>query len=191
MTTRNLAEKLGNILVECTLDNPLNFSSHDLLLTVLSIPAAKAQDSKYSETYEDFYIDKVLWKSSDISKYQEYAGSLLSKAESSFPDAECIPMKCELYSTLLVNAALSTCDIKKPSLKSNSKPRLSKKIKSATSHYKIKYKDWNNQQRSKDHPTYQAYLSAKRDMNVIYHTLILTITLCKHNPQTETEFMLS
>ena len=53
LVTKTLADKLRPVLVECTLEFPMNFSSHDLLLSVLAISlSSTVQDSKYSDTYE-------------------------------------------------------------------------------------------------------------------------------------------
>ena len=167
LISRNVMSMLGSVLVKCTLDEPLNFSCHDLLLSSLSLPAARQeQGTTYADTYTKNMISKVVWDKSDIAQYQGHAGCLLSLAESSFPDSECIPIKCELYSKLLVNAALSTCEAKKPTsvTSANTKPKQSKNLKLAKSFYKMKYKHWN---RSKDHPTYKAYVQARKALQQV------------------------
>ena len=118
LISKNLENRLDQTLVNCTLNEPLNFSCHDLLLSTLSIPAGnhgQDQSSKFSKSYTLHDRVTVLWDSSDIAKYQDYAGSLLSMAESHFSEPECNLLKCELYSKLLVNAAISTCEVRQPS----------------------------------------------------------------------------
>ena len=164
LVTKTLADKLRPVLVECTLEFPMNFSSHDLLLSVLAISlSSTVQDSKYSDTYEEYNRAKVAWNQSDIKLYQEYTDTVLSLAEAVFPDPELFPLKCQLYSHLLVNSAVSTCAVRQPSSHSQSnKKKISKKLRLAKSEYRIRYKQWNNTGRIKDHPTYQAYIIARR-----------------------------
>ena len=76
LISSDLEDELGSIQVNCTMDEPLNFSCHDLLLTTLSIPVPHPeQSSKYSDTYTVHDRAKVLWDCSDISSYQEHAGN--------------------------------------------------------------------------------------------------------------------
>ena len=165
LVTRTLAENLGPIQVECTLETPMNFSCHDLLLSVLAICSAhSAQESRYSETYEEYNRAKVAWNQSDIEQYQEYTDTILSLAESTFSDPQLFPIKCELYSHLLVNSAVKTCALKKSRscTKSKYKTKISKKLKHARSEYRIRYGQWNRTGRRKDHPTYKAYITARK-----------------------------
>jgi hypothetical protein len=124
------------------------------------------QSSTHSDTYSDYNRVKVLWEKSDISQYQVLAGSFLSQAESYFDSQEYIPLKCNMYSNLLVTAATSTCAVKE-SKPYRSKPKLSYKLKLAKSNYKRKYKLWNKQNRNKDHPAYSEYLGARKNLQYI------------------------
>ena len=92
---------------------------------------------------------------------------MLSLVESNFPNSECIPLKCELYSNLLVNAAISTCEVRKPAKPANTKLKLSKKVRHAKSLYKIKYNQWNNQNRNKNHQTYHEYVQARKALQQV------------------------
>ena len=115
LITKDLVEYLGNVSVDCTLDSPMNFSSHDLLLCVLSLPSNQPEHtSTYSNTYDEYKRTKILWHDSDTGTYQEYSDSLLALAESWFPDPVFIPLKCELYSHLLVKSAISSCTTSTP-----------------------------------------------------------------------------
>ena len=164
LATTNIAEKFGNVQVECTLDSPLNFSSHDVLISVLSIPSAPPVASIHSKTYDEYKRSKVVWNKSDISIYQDYADSILALAESWFPGPELIPLKCELYSHLLVKSALSTCITSKSGTPDcgSKKTKISKKLKHAKAEYRIRYRQWNIMNRDKNHPTYLAYTEARK-----------------------------
>ena len=101
-----------------------------------------------------------------MRKYQELAGSFLSQAESYFDSPEYIPLKCNMYSNLLVTAATSTCAVKQ-SKPHHPKLKLSYKLKLAKTNYKRKYKLWNKHQRNRDHPAYTEYLSARKNLQYI------------------------
>ena len=164
LVTTNIAEKIGNVQVECTMDSPMNFSAHDVLLSVLSIPSTPPVTSTYSGTYEEYRRSKVDWSGSDNNTYQDYADSILVLAESWFPDPEFIPLKCELYSRLLVNSALSTCvtTLSGTLTRNTKKAKISKQLRRAKAEYRIRYKQWNAMNRDKNHPTYLAYTEARR-----------------------------
>ena len=122
LVTRTLVDNLESVQVECTMETPMNFSSHDLLLSVLAISLSSSeQGSKYSDTYEEYNRAKVIWNKSDTGQYQEYTDRALSLSESLFPDPELFPLKCELYSHLLVNCAVSTCLTRQPQSQSSYK----------------------------------------------------------------------
>ena len=124
------------------------------------------QSSTRSDTYSDYNRVKVLWEKSDISQYQVLAGSFLSQAESYFDSPEYIPLKCNMYSNLLITAATSTCAVKQ-SKPHRQKPKLSYKLKLAKSNYRRKYKLWNKQNRNRDHPAYSEYLGAQKNLQYI------------------------
>ena len=52
--------KTRNFLQLCTLDFPTNFSSHDVLITTISVTFQSIPESKYSNTYIDFNREHVL-----------------------------------------------------------------------------------------------------------------------------------
>ena len=164
LISQNLLEFMDQVTVKCTLDEPLNFSCHDLLQSCLALPLMSSeQRSTHSDTYSDYNRVKVLWEKSDTSKYQVLAGSFLSQAESYFDSPEYIPLKCNMYSNLLVTAATATCAVNQ-SKPYHSKPKLSCKLKLAKSNYRRKYKIWNNQNRNKDNPIYSEYLAARKNL---------------------------
>ena len=144
----------------------MNFSCHDLVETVLSIPDSDVHRDKatlHTSTYTEFDRVKINWEKSEISHFQDKAGSLLSQAEDCFTGSQYIPLKCELYSKLLVNAATSTCSAMS-SLKFKAKSKISSKVKAAKSIYKRKYKAWNQQNRCREHPSFLEYTSARKNL---------------------------
>ena len=58
LTTSNL--KPSRISQLCTLDSPLNLSSHDVLSLSLSVPLPQTPASKYEHTYKKFNCKKVI-----------------------------------------------------------------------------------------------------------------------------------
>ena len=105
------ASKIDNVTLKCTEDHPLNISSHDPVLASLHISSnvKVTEKEKYKHTYSAFSHSKVLWNEDDIYKYKEISSQMLTEAEALFPDPEFIPLKCELYSNLLVRAAELSC----------------------------------------------------------------------------------
>ena len=108
------AKILKNIFTLCTLDNPLNFSSHDVVSGTLEIPQPmqEVHNSNFNHTYTEFKQNRIIWNEDKIKSYQEVSGALLSKCEATFPDPEFIPLKCNLFLELLVRSAELCIDSK-------------------------------------------------------------------------------
>ena len=107
LISRSLNVKIRNITIQCTQDYPQNLSSHDPVLCTLMTPntvQAPLQDL-YTHTYTEFKNSCLVWKDDCLPQYQALAGQLLLKCEEYFPDPEFIPLKCQLYSDLLVRAS--------------------------------------------------------------------------------------
>ena len=105
--------KLQAVSVQCNKDYPANLSSHDPVLCTLITPRTRQPCTveRFSHSYTDFRQAKLRWEEDRIPKYQALAGKLLSECESYFPSPEFIPLKCQLYSDLLVKAAEVSVDI--------------------------------------------------------------------------------
>ena len=95
---------LSNILSQCKQDHPQIFSRHDPVLATLLIPSSDdtKRSEKYSHTFTDFIQPRVVWDGDDLDEYQTNAADVLTEFESFFPTPEFIPLKCHLYSDLLV-----------------------------------------------------------------------------------------
>ena len=99
--------KIINIFKRCTLETPQNFSSHDPVSATLQFPAtgSNVTSNLYSHTYTNFSRKKIIWNQAHIEQYQQTAGNILTLYDDIFSLPEHIPLKCELFSTLLVKAA--------------------------------------------------------------------------------------
>ena len=82
----------------CTLDSPANVSSHDVLLSTLSLPIPETKQSKFKHTYTNFNREKIIWDEERIPEYQAVAAKALSEAEEFWNKPEYIPLLCSLYS---------------------------------------------------------------------------------------------
>ena len=124
----NRAPRLTAVSTQCTEENPQNMSSHDPVLTNLVLPAAAqvCSKEKYSHRYQDFHQSKVIWEEEKIGDYQSLTSKILSEYESYFSTPEFIPLKCQLYSELLVKAAEISLDTRpsKPAKKAKHPPQL-------------------------------------------------------------------
>ena len=121
---------LKNIQTICTLENPINFSSHDVVSALLNVPHAaneKNNPETFSQTYSVFDQKRIIWDSSHLEDYQQLCGELLSKCDQNFPNPECIPLKCNLVSDLLVKSADLCFDSKPTHRKEMMKKSVSKR----------------------------------------------------------------
>ena len=107
LVSKEYYEKLSDPVATCTLDNPENLSAHDPVTAVLRIPDTKtnANETDYSDTYTNFNRLKVIWDTTHLEKYQHTAAMALTEYDNLFPLPEHIPLKCELFSNLLVRSA--------------------------------------------------------------------------------------
>ena len=118
--------KVNNFRQFCTLETPLNLSSHDPITASLTFRAmSETHESKYSSTYTDFNRERLAWDKTKVTLYQELAAKALSSASSYWDYPESIPLLCSLFSNLLVKCGkmvFNTSSPKKPSqLKSSDK----------------------------------------------------------------------
>ena len=89
----------------CTLETPLNLSSHDVLTSVLQIKKVTARKSFYKDTYSKFKREKVLWAEESMPAYQTLAARALTGAANTWSAPEYIPLLCTMFSKLLVTSA--------------------------------------------------------------------------------------
>ena len=97
------ASNLDEILQLCKLENPMNLSSHDPLLSTIKIAIAASQEHQavHTDSYTDFNQKRIIWDKSKINVYQSLAGKALSSALDFWNFPEAIPLLCSLFSQLL------------------------------------------------------------------------------------------
>ena len=182
LVSEDLLGNISEVVTSCTLDNPINLSGHDLVqssLTMYHPTRMNMEESVYANTYTEYERTRIQWDGSDIRQYQGMSDILLSKAEAFFQNSEHLPLKCKLYSKLLVKAALSTCKNKKALERTKSKPKHDYRVKAAILVYRRKFKAWNKQNRKREHPSYKEYIAARKALQstVRYVNNLKTINL--------------
>ena len=148
----------------CTLDQPMNFSSHDVILSTLQVNlGTDEKGGKFTHTYSDFKREKIVWDDVNLEQYKEMSSAALVRANKFFNTAECIPLKYELFSNLLVSAA-KLCSYSKPKKKIPIQPPgISGNLRKAKMLYKKNFQIWkcNGRPRCKSDESYLNFLSAK------------------------------
>ena len=127
----------------CTLDTPLNLSSHDPVYNSVCVPNnAATQESKFSNTYTDFNRQKVVWNSDKMSDYQQLADQALYEATNFWKTPESIPLLSTLISSLLVKCATMVfkTSSSNTALKLANKP--SKKVRQAQAALRRSFNAW-------------------------------------------------
>ena len=133
---------IGSISQYCTLETPLNLSSHDPIKTILSVQLEKSTDgSKYSATYSNFERKRIIWDPSRLPQYQQLAAKALSDAINFWDSPESIPLLSSLLSSLLVQCATMVFDSKTSSNHKDHKSP-SKKIRQAQDALKYSFRVW-------------------------------------------------
>ena len=158
------SSKLVNIWSQCNQDNPDNFSGHDPVLGALWTLCSENtnyQSSKYSHTYTNFEPTKITWNENNLEKYQVAATHALTEYESFFDAPEFIPLKCQLYSEILVRAAEMYLGVKSRCL--NKKSKVSPQIHLAWAHLQRCFKIWKKEGKIKcpSSSSFQLYKQAR------------------------------
>ena len=144
-------------------EHPQNLSSHDPIIANFLVPSAAQapRQEKYSHTYSDFTNLRVRWNEENLAEYQITAAKVPSESEAFFHSPEFIPLKCQLYSDLLVKTAeiclpTSPCQ---PARKSKPSPQLHL----AWQHLRKSFKSWKREGKPKDpvNPSHLKYKKAR------------------------------
>ena len=160
----SMKHKTRNFLQLCTLDFPTNFSSHDVLITTISVTFQSIPESKYSNTYIDFNREHVLWEEEGIQEYQSLSSKALSDALEFWDTPESIPLLCSLVSNLLVKSAKLVFKVKKPGKKTNGKK--SQKFRYAEDILMGTHRAWKKAGKplSKTNPIWTRYARARSNL---------------------------
>ena len=124
--SKKSAPMLTNLKSLCTLDSPENLSSHDPVTATLhlSTKVHSAANTDYSDTFTDFTQEKVIWDTTKLAMYQDTVALALTQYDAMFPLPEHIPLKCELFSNLLVKSGEMTMELKPVKKKNKSRMKL-------------------------------------------------------------------
>ena len=147
----NRGDRLKAATVQCKQDFPENLSSHDPVFSTLVIPSTTqvSQQEKYTHTYTAFSQPRVVWNTEDIPAYQALTEKFLSECDLYFPNPDFLPLKCQLYSDLLVKAAEITLDLK-PCVSTAKKSQIPPRVHQAWQHLHKMYKIWKKAEKPRD-----------------------------------------
>ena len=144
--------RLSDITLQCSLEHPGNLSGHDPVIATLSLLCSAPKTSKkemYSHTYTNFQYSKIAWDDDKLKEYEDAAAKVLSESESYFSSVEYIPLKCQLYSELLVTCAELTMGTRSHPTPSKS-PRYPPRLHQAWQHLRKCFRLWKENNKPKD-----------------------------------------
>ena len=165
LISRELSPSFSNVSFSCSLTTPENLSSHDPVSATLVLPQPQPGPSRtdYSHTYTKFSQHKVVWSESAMVDYQITAAKALSEYEEIFPHSEHIPLKCELYSRILVKSAELCMATKPVNENTNGKIKSSKSLHQAWMSLRKSFKIWKagGKIKEKTHEDFVQYKKAR------------------------------
>ena len=153
----------------CTLENPLNLSSHDPIITSLHVHLEKHDNlSKFSKTYSDLKRQKIVWDTTKLQRYQQLSAKALNDVMAYWDTPETIPLLSSLVSKLLVQCATLVFD-SKSSVSRNQSHQQSLKIRQAQNSVKSSFQCWKRSGKpaSKSNPTRLAYTAARARLQIL------------------------
>ena len=134
--------EIQNVVQHCTLENPLNLSSHDPIETTVSVKLdISSKASKHAHSYLDFNRQKIAWDHSRLPDYQSLTSLVLSDALNYWNTPESLPHLSSLVSKLLVKCASLVFDSSSPNHNPGPK-KPSLKIRQAKNDLKRKFNAW-------------------------------------------------
>ena len=161
--------KVSSVDQFCTLDTPLNLSSHDPIKMSIYLKEESTElNDMFTNTYTDFERKKIVWDQDKFQKYQQLAASALSDALSYWNTPETLPLLSCLLSRLLVQCATMTFPPNHSrSRRSPNKPSL--KIRQAQNLLQKHFRDWKLAGRPslKSDPSRSLYRESRRNLQVI------------------------
>ena len=134
----------------CTLENILNLSGHDVVTSSIHIvrkTPPEISENRFLHTYTPFVVKQVCWDDVEqIQTYKHLTNEVLKEMEKFFSNQECIPLKCKLYSDLLVSCAEHALPCQgsqtKPKTKKFNPQRFSFRQNRAWQQFNKSYKQW-------------------------------------------------
>ena len=164
------SSSISNASTVCSRDNPENLSSHDPVIASLHIPERGYDpDINYSHTYTDFTHQRIVWDSSRLPIYQSLSASALAEYEEEFKDPEYTPLKCELFSRILVRSA-ELCLDSIPALKLRKDKKHPAAVHQAWIKLRKSYRTWKTRGKKKDLNCvhYMVFRKARSDFQRTY-----------------------
>ena len=164
----------SNLQQFCTLETPLNMSSHDPITATIVLLQDKSEKAEnlFSSTYSDFQPERIIWNESKMAQYHDLADKALSDALTYWDTPEAIPLLSSLCSQLLVQCArmvFGTKSSKNSTHSSSNKPRSSRNINQAEKSFSRAFKTWKRAGRpaTKTDSLRQKYTAAKSNLQRI------------------------
>ena len=153
---------MGYISQQCTLETPMNLSSHDPLETSVIVAVAASKERNFKDTYIDFNRKKVVWEESRLPEYQALAEKALSESLAYWNTPECIPLLSTLLPNLLVSCATMIFKTRSSNTRNLPKPS-SKAIRLAQKSLDRSFQKWkmDGKPSSTDHPSRLEYTAAR------------------------------
>ena len=168
-TSTGLDLESCHVTQHCTLDHPLNLSSHDPIQIAINVQVDSLDNKdRFSHTYRKFDRKKIVWEPSKIPTYQKLASSALSKAVSYWNQPETIPFLSSLVSKLLVQCATAAFTCKRSdSHRSQNQPSL--KVRQAKNLLKDSFHKWKQAGKpsSPDDPSRRQYAHCRAEFQRI------------------------
>ena len=152
LISRELSSLFSSASFSCSLNTPENLSSHDPVYVTMVLPKPQPGPTctDYTHTYTEFHQHKVAWSEYTMDNYQDTAARALSEYEKMFPLPEHIPLKCELYSRILVKSAELCMATKPVNINKNKKRKFSKSLHHAWCSLRKSFKIWKAGGKNKD-----------------------------------------
>ena len=153
----------------CKLDDETNLSSHDALIGRISLDNNEETFEKdYSDTYEVFEPEKILWK--DSQEYEDMTANILHQLLSTYDQPEHLPVLAEMSSKMIAICAKKCFESKKSkATQKKTTPKFSQELNGAYQEHKQNCNNWRKAGRpqSADHPAKYAKLISQRKIQKI------------------------
>ena len=93
----------------CLKNEPSNFSSHDVLVGVITVPVTSSAPKMTNSlsTYTPFQVTRIDWSNPEKDGYQEDTAKLLDNLINNYSETEFISILCEMFSNSFVMSAIN------------------------------------------------------------------------------------
>ena len=173
--------------IVCTLNHPLNLSAHDVIPSSLNVARdsfSGANENVFTHTFTPYEVKHIVWDGGDTTPYRDATDIALKHMEEVFNEPEFIPLKCELYSRLLVTCAEGTLKVKTTRTRKSRSLKFSKRQNKAWKEFDKSFKAWSKagKPRSETNHLYKHFKVARSNFQRVrrYEDNLKSI---KHNNQ--------